>query len=535
MEVGASMLGRPTLAGVLRALAPLLEPLCMPNGPNEGLRRAAVLDARDLADWISHPEAGVDVLLLLGIRGDEVVDLVKPLVGSGVRAVLVKTETPPADFAQQHGDIGIALLAVHPDARWAHVHSMVERVLRAGTLATVDHGLEAFGAQSDLFGLANTIAQLVNGLVSIDDEEGRTLAFSPLDESADEIRILSILGRKPPPGHLEELRIRGFLEKAMHARGVSVLEAKENFRRRFCVSMRDATDRFLGLMWVQERDTGFSEDAAEIIESASHFAARLISNSRLIPQFQVEYVRQLIGLPISPAPYDAFGLQLTLQVGTAISVAGFAPTADADQTILQARDATDLINFYATTFTEDALVTAVGERVYVVNPNVRALEGMRSWTGRVAEVLTRRLGSPICVGISEAVLNLSEIAGARADVDRILDVIGQRRDGGVATLADLRIPVLLQDVVTHLRVRPDLLDPRIKDLVDYDKSHDGALVASLRAFFLNAGDIKVAAESLHVHVNTLRYRIRRIRELTDLDLRDPSTRFLTELNIRAWT
>jgi hypothetical protein len=346
--------------------------------------------------------------------------------------------------------------------------------------------------------------------------------------------VLSILGRKPPAGHMEELRITGFLDKAINARGVSILEAKTNFRRRYCASMRDATDNFLGLMWVQERDNGFSEDAAEIIESASHFAARLISNSRLIPQFQAEYVRHLIGLAIGPAPYDAFGLQMTLRPGTAISVAGFATTADADQTILRTRAATDLINFYATTFTVDALITGVGERVYAVNPNVRAPEGMRSWTKRVADVLTRRLGSPICVGISDPVLSLSDVAAARADVDRILDVIRQRRDGGVATLADLRTPVLLQDVLTHLRARPDLLDPRIKDLVDYDNSHDQALVASLQAFLLTTGDVNSAAESLHVHPNTLRYRIRRIRELTDLDLRDPSTRFLTELNIRAW-
>ncbi len=534
MDVGSSLVGRPTLAGVLTALSPLLEPLCLPDGPNVRLGRAAVLDTRDLADWIVHPEAGVDVLLLLGIRGDEVVELVKPLVDSEVKVVLVKTDTPPAEFTQKHGDLGIALVAVHPDARWAHVHSILESVLRAGASAPLDHGRETLGAQNDLFGLANTIAQLVNGLVSIDDEEGRPLAFSPLDESADEIRRLSILGRRPPPGHLEELRIRGFLEKAIHARGVSVLEAKEDFRRRLCVSMRDSSDRFLGLIWVQERDTGFTDDAAEILESASHFAARLISNSRLIPQFQVEYVRQLIGLPISPAPYDAFGLQLTLRAGAAISVAGFAPTADADQTILQARDAIDLINFYATTFTEDALIAAVGQRVYVVNPNVRAPEGMRSWTRRVSDVLTRRLGSPVCVGISDAVLRLDDIAAARADVDRILDVVRQRRDGGVASLGDLRTPVLLQDVLTHLRARPDLLDPRIKELVDYDKSHDGALVPSLRAVLLNAGDINAAAQSLHIHVNTLRYRIRRIRELTDLDLRDPSTRFLTELNVRTW-
>lgn len=534
MDLGTGMLGRPTLAGVLTALAPLLEPLCMPDGPDVRLGRAAVLDTRDLADWTDHPESGVDVLLLLGISGEDAVDLVRPLVGSGVKAVLVKTDTPPADFIRNHGDLGITFLAVHPDARWAHVHSMVERVLRAGIVAVDDLGVEALVDQNDLFSLADTVGHLVNGLVSIDDAEGRALAFSPLDESADEIRVLSILGRRPPAGHLEELRIMGFLDKAIHSRGVSVLEAKEGFRQRLCVSMRDAADNFLGLMWVQERDTGFSEDAAEIIKSASHVAARLISNSRLIPQFQAEYVRQLIGLAIGPAPYDAFGLQLTLRPGTTIGVAGFATTAGASQTVLRTRAAIALVNFYATAFTADALITGVGERIYVINPNMRSPEGMRSWTERAARILTRHLGTPICVGISDPVRELGDVAGARVDIDRILDVISQRPDGGVATLAELRTPVLLQDVIAHLRARPELLDPRIRALVDYDASHRSDLVTSLQTFFLAGGDLSVAAESLHVHVNTLRYRINRVRELTDLDLRDPATRFLTELSIRAW-
>src|SRR4051812_41303677 len=126
----ASMLGRPTLAGILNALAPLLEPLCMPDGQDVPLERAAVLDTQDLDDWINNPEAGVDVLLLLGARGDRVVDLVRPLGNSGVKAVLVKTDTSSAAFAERHDDLKLAVIGVHQDARWAHVHSMVERVLQ---------------------------------------------------------------------------------------------------------------------------------------------------------------------------------------------------------------------------------------------------------------------------------------------------------------------------------------------------------------------------------------------------------------------
>ena len=533
MDANGTM-ARPTLAGILNALTPLLEPLCMPDGPDVALERAAVLDTQDLDEWSSNPESGVDVLLLLGVRGDRVVDLVRPLGRSGVKAVLVKTDTSADTFAERHADLNIAVIAVHQDARWAHVHSMVERVLQSGAQALAGPSMETLGTQSDLFGLANALAQLVNGLVSIDDEAGRVLAFSPLDESADEIRVLSILGRKPPSDHVEELRIQGLLDRVIHSRGVSVLEPKENFRRRLCVAMRDASDRFLGLIWVQERDTPYSDDAAEILESASHFAARLISNSRLIPKFQVEYVRQLIGLPISPAPYDAFGLQLSLRPGAAITVAGFATLRSVDHSLPDSREAVDLINFYATRFTEDALIATVGDRVYAVNPNVRTPARMRAWTTRVADIITRRLGTPVCVGISDPVHRLGDVPAQRADVDRILDVICEGKEGAVATLADLRTPVLLQSVITHLHDRSDLIDPRVTELVKYDESRGTELVSSLRAFLLNAGQINAAAESLHIHVNTLRYRIRRVRELTGLDLHDSSTRFLTELNLRTW-
>lgn len=532
----ARFVGRPTLARVIAALTPLIEPLWLPDGPNIQLERAAVLDTEDLANWSYHPEIGVDVLLVLGVRGPEVLDRVKSLAEVGIKAVLVKTGTPGAEFAESCKGVGVALLAVHPDARWAYVHSMVDRLLRTGVPGAdgADAGA-TLGTQTDLFGLASALAHLVNGLVSIDDDLSRPLAFSPLDESADEIRVLSILGRKPPPGHLEQLRAGGFLERAMHTREVSVLEGKGDFRRRLCVSIRDTNDDYLGMIWVQERDTPFSSDASEIISAASRFAARLIGNSQLIPRFEVEQVRQLIGLPVSEKPYDAFDLRLTLREGAGVCVAGFARVGTDPTAALRSREAIDLINLYATSFTQDALIAGVHGRVYVVNPNVHATAAMRAWTQRAARAVERRLGSAICVGISEPVSRFEEVPAARAEVDRILDVVSEGNDGGIATLEDLQTPVLLRSVLAHLRERPDLLDARIEQLKQLDARHRSFLLPSLEAYLMNLGDAVAAADRLHVHVNTLRYRLRKIRDLVGLDLSDPATRFLAELTIRTWT
>jgi DNA-binding PucR family transcriptional regulator len=44
--------------------------------------------------------------------------------------------------------------------------------------------------------------------------------------------------------------------------------------------------------------------------------------------------------------------------------------------------------------------------------------------------------------------------------------------------------------------------------------------------------VPVAAERLHVHRNTFRYRLRRIEELAGIDLDDPDERLVAELQLR---
>jgi purine catabolism regulator len=51
-------------------------------------------------------------------------------------------------------------------------------------------------------------------------------------------------------------------------------------------------------------------------------------------------------------------------------------------------------------------------------------------------------------------------------------------------------------------------------LLDYDATHDSQLVASLRTFLGHNRSWRKAAESLHVHKQTLVYRMRRVEELT---------------------
>ncbi|WP_218105284.1 PucR family transcriptional regulator [Micromonospora rhizosphaerae] len=76
--------------------------------------------------------------------------------------------------------------------------------------------------------------------------------------------------------------------------------------------------------------------------------------------------------------------------------------------------------------------------------------------------------------------------------------------------------LLLAGVPTDTRraFRDRLLGP----LVEYDRVHDARLVQTLETFLDCSGSWTRCAELLHVHVNTLRYRIGRVEQLTGRDL-----------------
>jgi sugar diacid utilization regulator/putative methionine-R-sulfoxide reductase with GAF domain len=69
-------------------------------------------------------------------------------------------------------------------------------------------------------------------------------------------------------------------------------------------------------------------------------------------------------------------------------------------------------------------------------------------------------------------------------------------------------------------------------LLDYDASHDGALLATLRAFFRAECSQRAAAEQLFIHHKTLRYRLDQIRTLTGLDLSKHSDRVRADLALQ---
>lgn len=78
-----------------------------------------------------------------------------------------------------------------------------------------------------------------------------------------------------------------------------------------------------------------------------------------------------------------------------------------------------------------------------------------------------------------------------------------------------------------------LVDDALGPLLTYDGTHDGSLIDTLAAYLLHDRNGVAAAEKLHVHYNTLRYRLRQIDRLTGGLERHPMSRLQAELAVHA--
>jgi len=71
-------------------------------------------------------------------------------------------------------------------------------------------------------------------------------------------------------------------------------------------------------------------------------------------------------------------------------------------------------------------------------------------------------------------------------------------------------------------------------LLDYDTRKGSELVPTLCCYLECGGSYDGTATALSVHRSTLKYRLRRIREISGNDLADPGTNFNLQLATRAW-
>lgn len=105
--------------------------------------------------------------------------------------------------------------------------------------------------------------------------------------------------------------------------------------------------------------------------------------------------------------------------------------------------------------------------------------------------------------------------------------------GGIGTLDDVRSEASLLEIVDFVQARPHLTEGKLSRMLEAPTPRNRALIETLASLLDQFGDVPAAAAAMHIHTNTVRYRLARVGELTGLNLANPSERVIAQLQLAA--
>ncbi|MEU0215908.1 helix-turn-helix domain-containing protein [Streptomyces sp. NPDC006265] len=540
----------PAGAGIRQLLLALGEPVIDLVAAPAGLEDVEVGDVAIL-DADEEPEPyQAHLVLIIGARGRRALRVARAAARRGATAVVVKVDVDDdrETLKELAEDTGTVVLGIRPEVRWAHLDSLVR-----GVIADTRRAGEPQSAErpADLFALAETVAALTGGNISIEDATNRVVAYSRSDDGVDELRRRSILGWEGPAYYLSLLREWGVFERLRAGGEVVRVEerAELGIRRRLAIGIR-VQDQWLGSIWVQEGSGPLSDTAEQALVGAARAAALLLVRRRAGTPSDLQVEEALLGRMldghIDPRTFAArIGAELTKPAAvvafalTDLTPPDSAPTAPASTDSARADDSacvdrpafelrraemTSLVTVHAGAYRRRALVAAGGSRVYMLLPGLPEGAGEGIVAGLAGDIVRsagQRLHLDVRAAVGSVVGGLDSIAASKAEADQVLGIITRQGDPRVATIADVRSEVLVGETLALLEQHPRLRDPRISVLLAHDREHEGGLVPSVLAYLASQFNMRAAARLLHLHTNTLRYRLKRAETISGIDLGDP--------------
>ena len=131
----------------------------------------------------------------------------------------------------------------------------------------------------------------------------------------------------------------------------------------------------------------------------------------------------------------------------------------------------------------------------------------------IAQTLERFDPENVAVGVSMPVVGLEQLTLAMRQAEFACE---SANGPGVRYCKDLALPFLLRALRAEESTQ-DLLHPAIGIITHYDADHNTHLMETLKAYLDARYNQVEAAKSIHVHLNTFKYRLKRIEEISNLD------------------
>jgi sugar diacid utilization regulator len=175
-----------------------------------------------------------------------------------------------------------------------------------------------------------------------------------------------------------------------------------------------------------------------------------------------------------------------------------------------------------------------GDTIVVITPASIPDGAPHNWTQLHQRLTTSHPTSHGAISTGRPYPHPHQLPKSYAEAQKALHIQeNSNHPHGITTFNDLGFYRILANTENQQDIN-DFIQEWLGPLIRYDSTHRYDLVTTLWQYYENGGNYDATAHALLIHRSTLRYRLRRIRELTGHDLSDVSTRLNLHIATRAW-
>jgi hypothetical protein len=483
------------------------------------LRWSSVPRSTELRSVVIHEDRPAMGDVLLAIGAGSLREAVRWAASAHAVVVLMRGGEEPITF---DGDAETGAVMV------------VDEMVSWSELAAVTYGLVLEGRETesgrgptDLFALADSLADAIGGAVLIHDRLLRVLAYSRLQQHADAAWVATIVGRQTPEQLQAFFEDRGVL---VHLAGSDeplfvAEDAEHGLTGRMVVAVRSGRE-LMGSLWVA-CSAPLEGAAGSALTDGAHTVALHLLRSRASADLERQVESELV-IRLLEGSADAATLASRLGLPPrplrVIAVQAFVG-ADRDAALLSAFER-------ATTgfgWSRPGRSALAGNTVYTVLPGEQAATARR-WISGLRAALPERM--TLVAGISGPA-EVAEVPAARREADECLALQEVSPRATPLAYDESWDDILLQRLRAAARSGRSPQRGPVAELRRHDHANATDYVATLRAWLEAQGDPAQAGERLGVHENTVRYRLRKMTEITNLPLDDARKRLAMMIELAA--
>lgn len=383
------------------------------------------------------------------------------------------------------------------------------------------------GAFTDLAGLADKIEQVLNCPVTIEDSNHRLLAYSSHDDEADSARIATIIRRRVPEKVINQLWKAGIIPQLNQSDSAVIIpEMKDiGLGNRVAIAIRK-NEEVLGYIWLVQHGGNFSNEQLTLLKKAAQSARSEllklnVNQKKNVGVYEDFFWQLLTGQSISENEIKETFAKMNKEMPKQFAVLVFhfeeeITSLIEEKTLYLITTSQRIKNtFYVSVRNELILIASPTQLSFTMDNIAKFIDFMET-------ELKDRFSIGHVKGSSGSIY--SSFDKMEASYQEALQVLHLKNKfpeliNNIYHYQDLGVFRYL-DVMIEKRKNENIENPTIYKLKQYDTLNRTNFLETLEAYIFNDSNVYATSKELFIHTNTLNYRLKRISEIADIDLRN---------------